>query len=322
MSLDRLTRKVAGADTGAAAGAEGTAGPAILGAALVLAQPDFSFELITRVIRRARLATRTARNIALLDVAQAEALDRMLAGNVSDLHVVRSYLAQLFADHALLPEGFATRVLLSWDDSGRLSGVQTGVECPADAPRAIGLVVPGLPNLHSHAFQRAFAGLTEYRASAHDSFWSWRKLMYRFAGVLAPDQLRDIATALYVEMNDRGKRMGMQWGELSWTLEDNDGINRGIERMGAVNLAAVEDHAELAGRIAGLEAQQADALLVCTEWQQFRAPDFDLIKSQLRQAVIFDGRNLFDTDAIKELGFFYESVGRATAVPGNGGQHK
>ena len=107
---------------------------------------------------------------------------------------------RLFADHALLPEGFATRVLLSWDDGGRLSGVQTGVECPADAARATGLVVPGLPNLHSHAFQRAFAGLTEYRASAHDSFWSWRDLMYRFAGAISPDELEAIATQLYVEM--------------------------------------------------------------------------------------------------------------------------
>ncbi len=107
---------------------------------------------------------------------------------------------RLFADHALLPEGFASRVLLSWDDGGRLNGVQTGVECPADAPRAAGLVVPGLPNLHSHAFQRAFAGLTEYRASAHDSFWSWRELMYRFAGAVSPDELEAIATQLYVEM--------------------------------------------------------------------------------------------------------------------------
>jgi len=109
-------------------------------------------------------------------------------------------MSRLFADHALLPEGFATRVLLSWDDGGRLTGVQAGVERPADAPRAAGLVVPGLPNLHSHAFQRAFAGLTEYRASAHDSFWSWRELMYRFAGAVSPDELEAIATQLYVEM--------------------------------------------------------------------------------------------------------------------------
>lgn len=107
---------------------------------------------------------------------------------------------RLFADHALLPGGFAERVLLSWDETGAISAVQPGAECPPDVPRATGVVVPGLPNLHSHAFQRAFAGLTEYRASAQDSFWSWRELMYRFAGAITPDDLEAIATQLYIEM--------------------------------------------------------------------------------------------------------------------------
>jgi formimidoylglutamate deiminase len=107
---------------------------------------------------------------------------------------------RLFADHALLPGGFAARVLLSWDDAGTLTAVQADADCPADAWRAAGLVVPGLPNLHSHAFQRAFAGLTEYRASVHDSFWSWRDRMYRFAGAISPDELEAIATQLYIEM--------------------------------------------------------------------------------------------------------------------------
>jgi formimidoylglutamate deiminase len=109
-------------------------------------------------------------------------------------------MKRLFADHALLPDGWADRVLLSWDAAGRLSAVERGVPAPGDAQRAEGLVVPGLPNLHSHAFQRAFAGLTEYRAAAHDSFWTWRDLMYRFAGAVTPDELEAIATHLYVEM--------------------------------------------------------------------------------------------------------------------------
>lgn len=107
---------------------------------------------------------------------------------------------RLFADHALLPGGFAARVLLSWDDAGTLSAVQADADCPADVRRASGLVVPGLPNVHSHAFQRAFSGLTEYRASAQDSFWSWRDRMYRFAGAISPDDLEAVATQLYVEM--------------------------------------------------------------------------------------------------------------------------
>ncbi|MCM3475869.1 amidohydrolase family protein, partial [Staphylococcus hominis] len=57
-----------------------------------------------------------------------------------------------------------------------------------------------MPNLHSHAFQRAMAGLTEYRANPADSFWSWRDLMYRFALKITPDALAAIARWLYVEM--------------------------------------------------------------------------------------------------------------------------
>lgn len=76
---------------------------------------------------------------------------------------------RLFADHALLPTGWARDVLLQWDTSGQLLAVAPG-SAVADAPRAPGPVIPGMPNLHSHAFQRAFAGLTEYRAEAQDSF--------------------------------------------------------------------------------------------------------------------------------------------------------
>src|SRR6218665_64297 len=63
---------------------------------------------------------------------------------------------------------------------------------------------PGLPNLHSHAFQRAFAGLAEYRAERQDSFWSWRQLMYRFAAHITPGQMQAMATWLYVEMLEAG----------------------------------------------------------------------------------------------------------------------
>ena len=56
--------------------------------------------------------------------------------------------------------------------------------------------------------------------------------------------------------------------------------------------------------------QGADALLIATEWNEFRTPDFLRIVKQLKSKVIFDGRNLFDLDAIRDLGFHYESVGR------------
>jgi UDPglucose 6-dehydrogenase len=66
----------------------------------------------------------------------------------------------------------------------------------------------------------------------------------------------------------------------------------------------------------------ADALIIATEWNEFRTPNFLKIVTNLKSKVIFDGRNLFDIAAIKELGFYYESVGRTTAIPGNGNYNK
>ncbi|MEX3960280.1 formimidoylglutamate deiminase [Trinickia sp. EG282A] len=106
----------------------------------------------------------------------------------------------LFADHAYLPDGWRRNVLLRWDAAGSLTEVMPDTDAPACAARAAGPVLPGIPNLHSHAFQRAMAGLTEYRANASDSFWSWRDLMYRFALKITPDALAAIARWLYVEM--------------------------------------------------------------------------------------------------------------------------
>ena len=111
---------------------------------------------------------------------------------------------RLFAPHALLPEGWARDVLLAWDAAGMLTSVCTNAAAPADVPQASGPLIPGMPNLHSHAFQRAFAGLSEYRGSGSDSFWTWRDLMYRIANAVSPDQLEAIATQLYIEMLQAG----------------------------------------------------------------------------------------------------------------------
>jgi UDPglucose 6-dehydrogenase len=64
--------------------------------------------------------------------------------------------------------------------------------------------------------------------------------------------------------------------------------------------------------------KNADVLLICTEWNVFRTPDFELMKSQLKAKAIFDGRNLYDTALMESLGFYYESIGRrkvTTAPP-------
>ena len=75
----------------------------------------------------------------------------------------------------------------------------------ASPPERLGAwVLPGMPNLHSHAFQRAMAGLAERRGGNEDSFWSWRETMYGFAAAIGPDELQAIAAQLYVEMLKAG----------------------------------------------------------------------------------------------------------------------
>lgn len=113
-------------------------------------------------------------------------------------------MKQLIADLVLLPEGWRKNVLLAWDDMGNLTRVSPDAEAIALAPRIAATVLPGIVNLHSHAFQRAMAGLTEFRSDPNDSFWSWRNLMYRFAGKLSPADLKAIAVQLYIEMLQAG----------------------------------------------------------------------------------------------------------------------
>jgi formimidoylglutamate deiminase len=103
---------------------------------------------------------------------------------------------QLFARHALLPGGWQEDVLLEWDDAGSLTSVRPGAACSA---QAVDYVLPGMVNLHSHAFQRAMAGLAEQAGDTRDSFWTWRELMYRFAGRITPEQMEAVAAQLHAE---------------------------------------------------------------------------------------------------------------------------
>ena len=104
----------------------------------------------------------------------------------------------LFARHALLPDGWQGDVLIEWDARGNLTRVQPRARPPIGVARA-DYVVPGMVNLHSHAFQRALGGLTETAGDGPDSFWTWRELMYRFAATITPEQLEAIAAQLFSE---------------------------------------------------------------------------------------------------------------------------
>ena len=94
-----------------------------------------------------------------------------------------------FAERALLPTGWASNVRLEVAEDGRLTHVEADASAEG-AERLGGPVLPGMPNLHSHAFQRAMAGLAEVAGNPNDSFWTWRDLMYRLVGRITPSKCR------------------------------------------------------------------------------------------------------------------------------------
>ncbi|CUX65892.1 formimidoylglutamate deiminase [Agrobacterium genomosp. 13] len=142
-------------------------------------------------------------------------------------------MTAIHAGAALLNDGWAQDVRIVCRDGAVLS-VETGVSPrPQDERHAV--IVPAMPNLHSHAFQRAMAGLAEIRGPADDSFWSWRTVMYKFALSMTPDHVEAVAAQLYMEMLEAG--FG-RVGEFHYLHNDRDGSHYGniaemAERIGA-----------------------------------------------------------------------------------------
>lgn len=110
---------------------------------------------------------------------------------------------RLHAASALLPGGWADDVLIEIDGDGTIAAVSARAS-PGDAQRASGPVVPGMPNLHSHAFQRALAGRSGRAAADGDSFWNWRSAMYGFLDRVDADGFAAITSQAYVEMLKAG----------------------------------------------------------------------------------------------------------------------
>ena len=104
----------------------------------------------------------------------------------------------LFFERALLPAGWTDGVRITIIDS-RIAAIETGAS-PLPGDDLHGCAVPGVANLHSHAFQRAMAGRTEVAGPDGDDFWTWREAMYRLAGRIDPDALQDIAAFAFAEM--------------------------------------------------------------------------------------------------------------------------
>lgn len=104
------------------------------------------------------------------------------------------------ADEIWLPQGWESEQVLQVQGGRFVAAAE-----PATTAQPLGRwVLPGMPNLHSHAFQRAMAGLAERQSNPEDSFWTWRETMYAFAGRIGPDELKAIAAQLYVEMLEAG----------------------------------------------------------------------------------------------------------------------
>ena len=141
-------------------------------------------------------------------------------------------MTSLWFESALLPQGWANQVRLTAAE-GHIERVAVGVLAEdGDERHAIG--VPGLPNVHSHAFQRGIAGLTERRGPTQDSFWSWRDLMYQFVERMDPDEFEALSTLAYAQMLEGGFT---HVGEFHYLHHDRAGV-------------PFADPGELAGRIA------------------------------------------------------------------------
>ena len=143
----------------------------------------------------------------------------------------------LHAKRALTTQGWISDVRLTVEN-GVLARVETGVAAaPGDDRHAI--LLPGMPNLHSHAFQRGMAGLAETRGPSADSFWSWREVMYRFALTMTPADMEAVAAQAYAEMLEAGFT---RVGEFHYLHHDTDG-------------RPYADIAEMAGRIVAAASQ-------------------------------------------------------------------
>ena len=148
----------------------------------------------------------------------------------------------LYADRVLSADGWLKSARLHLVD-GRIACIERNVPAQTNDERHA-VIVPALANLHSHAFQRGIAGLTETRGPSGDDFWSWRETMYRFALRMSPDQLHAVAAQAYVEMLESG--FG-RVGEFHYLHHDLDG-------------RSYADPGEMAGRIVAAAAATGIAL--------------------------------------------------------------
>jgi formimidoylglutamate deiminase len=130
-------------------------------------------------------------------------------------------MPKIHAETALLPDGWMENVLIDLGDDGRIAKVTQHVTGTA-AEIHVPCLLPAPVNAHSHAFQRAMAGLTEHRSNnSTDSFWTWRELMYRFLDQLTPDHVEAIAALVQMEMLESGYATNVEFHYLHHAPDGN-----------------------------------------------------------------------------------------------------
>ncbi len=167
-------------------------------------------------------------------------------------------MARIYAKEALLSVGWAKNVIIEVDKDGLIKRVQSeATEYPEDAYH-VGVLLPSPANSHSHAFQRAMAGLTERRGpEGSDSFWTWRQLMYRFLDHLTPDHIEAIAAFVQMEMLEAGYAANVEFHYLHHQP----------------NGQAYNNIAEMAERIAAASAQTGVGLTLLPVHYEFSGLD-------------------------------------------------
>ncbi len=146
---------------------------------------------------------------------------------------------QLQFSSALIGDTWQDNVVIGVSSDGRITSIESATESSEVDHVYDQVAIPGMPNVHSHAFQRAFAGLSEYRTADNDSFWTWRKLMYDFLLKLTPEDMYVIARQLYLEM----LLSGYTWvGEFHYVHNDCDGKPYGdIAELSSAIIRAARD---------------------------------------------------------------------------------
>lgn len=124
----------------------------------------------------------------------------------------------IHATAALISDAWVSDVRIGIED-GLISSVESGSKSEPDDVR-VNVLIPGMPNLHSHAFQRGMAGFAEVRGPSPDSFWTWRQVMYQFALSMTPPQFEAIASQAYMEMLEAGFT---RVGEFHYLHHDRNG---------------------------------------------------------------------------------------------------